>query len=74
MEHWQAVSLNLNFAEQLKVASGNLESLKNLENLRVPSRGARPAREAAKLAFRNWIGRFLKWQQWQVNGSHDTFN
>jgi hypothetical protein len=46
--------------------SGNLEYLKNLKNLRFPSRRSRPAREAARLAFRNWIWMFLKWHQWQM--------
>ncbi len=43
--------------------SGNLEFLKNL---RFPSRRARLVHEAARLTFCNWIGRFLKWHQWQM--------
>ncbi len=51
-------------------ASGNSVNLEYLKNLRFPSHHARPAREAARHAFCNRIGRFkfLKWHQleWQI--------
>ncbi len=68
---WKATVLASKRHARASQTSGNPEYLKNLENQRFPSRGARPAREAARLAFSNWIGRKLKNAPiMMANGSH----